>query len=278
MKVIVAVALDVLREARSRRWVLALAIAISLTLISLALSLRMDVLDGALASTRLFGALLGTDIRSVDVALRPVFRGAAYVIYYGGLSFGILGCADFAPSLLSPGRIEQLLALPIRRWELLVGTFLGVTVLAVAGALYGAGGLVLLLGAKTGVWTIRPVLAALLTGVGFSALYAAMLSTALLVRSAALSAAVGGMLFVAGIVAGYRVKLAPLFHAGLGRSTFQVLTAMVPPISTLADTSASLAASAPVETIPLFKVLTGFILFGLGVLALGAWHFEQKDF
>ncbi|HME91390.1 MAG TPA: hypothetical protein VKE49_08190, partial [Myxococcaceae bacterium] len=150
--------------------------------------------------------------------------------------------------------------------------------LAIAGALYGAGGLVLLLGAKTGVWTIRPVLAALLTGVGFSALYAAMLSTALLVRSAALSAAVGGVLFVAGIVAGYRLQLAQLFHAGLGRSAFEVLTAIVPPISALADSSASLAASVQVETIPLCKVLAGFILFGLGVLALGAWHFEQKDF
>ncbi|HME90303.1 MAG TPA: hypothetical protein VKE49_02690, partial [Myxococcaceae bacterium] len=106
MKVVGAVALDVLREARSRKWVLALVIAISLTLIFLALSLRMDVLDGALASTRLFGALLGTDIRSAEVALRPVFRAAAYVIYYGGLRFGVLGCSDFAPRLLSPGRIE----------------------------------------------------------------------------------------------------------------------------------------------------------------------------
>ena len=98
MKMVGAVALDVLREARSRKWVLALAIAISLTLICLALSLRMDVLDGALASTRFFGALLGTDIRSAEVALRPVFRAAAYVIYYGGLMFGVLGCSDFARS------------------------------------------------------------------------------------------------------------------------------------------------------------------------------------
>lgn len=278
MKVIGAVALDVLHEARSRRWVLALAIGVSLALLWLALSLRMDVLDGALATTRLFGMILDTDIQSVDVALRPVFRGAAYVIYYGGLVFGILGCSDFAPSLLSPGRIEQLLALPIRRWELLAGTFLGVTALAVAGALYGAGGLVLLLGAKTGVWTIRPLLAALFTGVSFSALYAAMLSTALLIRSAALSAAVGGSLFVAGIVAGYRVKLAPLFEAGWGRSVFEGLTAMVPPISALADSSAALSASGAVEAVALAKVLIGFILFALGVLALGAWHFEQKDF
>ena len=53
---------------------------------------------------------------------------------------------------------------------------------------------------------------------------------------------------------------------------------IVPPISALADTSAELAASAPIGLVPLAKLLIGFVVFGLGVLALGAWHFEQKDF
>jgi Cu-processing system permease protein len=59
--------------------------------------------------------------------------------------FGILSCSDFAPAMLTPGRIEQLLSLPVRRWELLVGTVLGVMALALGAALYGAGGLALLL-------------------------------------------------------------------------------------------------------------------------------------
>ena len=109
----------------------------ALVLLFLGLALRLEVVDGALAATRLFGAALDTDVRSVDVALRPVFQAAAYAIFYGGLAFGVLACADFGPSLLAPGRIEHLLALPVRRPELIGGTFLGVLLLASCGALYG---------------------------------------------------------------------------------------------------------------------------------------------
>jgi len=55
---VLAIAFDVLREARHRRWVVALAIAITLALLALSLTLRMDVVDGALASTRLFGRIV----------------------------------------------------------------------------------------------------------------------------------------------------------------------------------------------------------------------------
>src|SRR5687767_518850 len=141
-----AVALDLMKEAQKRKWFFGLAAAITIILFTLGFSLRMDIVDGALAATRLFGQVLDHNIQSVDVVLRPVFRAAAYVIFYGGIVFGIVACADFAPSLLSPGRIEHLLALPIKRSQLLIGTFLGVLALAVMAALYGAGGLTLILG------------------------------------------------------------------------------------------------------------------------------------
>ncbi|KYF72522.1 hypothetical protein BE11_46240 [Sorangium cellulosum] len=278
MKTVLAIALDLVREAASRRWFLALGVGITLLLGVAGLTLRMDIVDGALAATRFFGQALPTDIRSVDVALRPVFRAAAYVIFYGGLAFGVLACADFAPSLLAPGRIEHLLALPVQRWELLAGTFLGVLGLALAGALYGAGGLTLLLAVKTGVWTVRPVLAALLACVTFAALYGGMLAAAVFARSAALSAATGGALFLAGIVAGYRDRLATFFETGAPRALFRAVTALLPRVSALADTSADLAASAPVEGLDLASQLAGIAVFGLAAVAFGIWGFEQKDF
>lgn len=278
MKSALAVALDLFREAASRRWFLALGLGITMLLLTAGLALRIDVVDGALAATRLFGRSVPTSIQSVDVALRPVFRGAAYVIFYGGLAFGILACADFAPSLLSPGRIEHLLSLPIQRWELLFGTFLGVLGLATIGALYGAGGFTLILSVKTGVWTARPILAGLLASVTFSALYGGMLAAALFVRSAALSAAVGGFLFVAGIVAGYRDSVAAFFEAGAARDVFRATTLLVPRVSTLADAAGDLAASEPVDMRALGSLLLGLAIFGLAALAFGIWRFEQKDF
>ncbi len=274
---VVAIGLDVLREARHRYWLVALAAAITLILIVLGVTLQLDVVDGALASTRLFGAVVGTGGTSADIFFHSVFKATTYVIFYGGLLFGIVACSDFAPSLLSPGRIESLLALPVRRWELLAGTFAGVLSLSVAGALYGAGGLTLVLGLKTGIWSIRPIAASLLASVAFAAVYGTMLVTSLFVRSAAISAAVGGMLLIAGIVAGYRTTIATAFQQGFGRSAFLGFTFILPRISALADASANFASSAADQT-PFSPLLAGFLFFVAGMLAIGAWKFEQRDF
>lgn len=270
------VAMDVLREARHRRWVVALAAGISLCLLALCFTVQTDVVDGALAATRLFGHVLTTGGESAQKALRPLFEATAYLIFYGGLLFGILACSDFAPRLLSPGRIEAMLALPLRRWELLAGTFAGVLCLAMAGALYGAGGLTVVLGVKTGVWTLRPIAAALLAVAAFAPIYGAMLTASVFARSAAISGALGSSLLIAGIISSHRSTLAPLFAPGWGRSAFEGVTLFLPRIASLGEASAKLASSA--ETPPLLPLLIGFLLFTGGMFAIGAWRFDRRDF
>ena len=278
MRTVLRVAGDLLREAASRKWFLALGLGITAVLVTLGFALRMEVVDGALAASRLFGFAMGSTIRSADVALRPVFMAATFLTFYGGILFGVVACADFGPQLLSPGRIEHLLSLPVRRWQLLTGTFLGVMVLALAGSLYGATGLTLILGVKTGVWTWKPIVAALLCGLGFSAIYAVMLLAALIVRSAALSAAAGLILFVLGIVAGHRNDLSPLFNEGLARESFRGITAVLPRLSTLAEGAAQFAGSKPIEVKSFESVLVGVGVWAVAALMVGIYRFEQKDF
>ena len=272
------VMMDLLREARNRKWFLALGIGITLLHVLLFTSLKLDVVDGALAATRLFGNWATEDIQPVDVALRPVFAFASQAIFYGGMLFGILACADFGPSLLSPGRIEHLLALPVRRWELLLGTFLGVLVLAMMASLYGAGGLTVVLGIKGGFWTWRPLVSALLAGLGFSTVYAGMLVTALYVRSASLSAFVGIFLFLSGLLASYRDAILPVFSRGVGRSLFAAYTSVMPRVGGLAQLSAEIAGSGRIDVGRAAQLLAGFVVFTLAALALGVWRFEQRDF
>ncbi|QRN93359.1 hypothetical protein JRI60_29685 [Archangium violaceum] len=278
MRGVLGIAGYVLREAASRKFILAFLLGVTGVLVMLSLSLRIEVVDGALAASRLFGEMLDNDIVAVDVALRPVFMAAAAIVFYGGILFGIVSCSDFAPSLLSPGRIEHLLALPLRRWHILAGTFLGVMTLALSGALYGSVGLVLIFGVKTGYWTVGPVVAALLACVSFAAVYAVMLTTATLVRSAALCAGLGGITMVAGILAGYRMKIAPFLEEGLSRNLFKAVTLVLPRLSSLAQASMDLAASAPLGVQSLPMLLGGVLVFGLGVLALGFWWFEGRDY
>src|SRR5512138_2086051 len=69
-RIVLAVACDLLREARARRWVLGLFAATTLVLLAILVGLRLEVVDGALAATRLFGGLLGGGtIQAADVAL-----------------------------------------------------------------------------------------------------------------------------------------------------------------------------------------------------------------
>lgn len=278
MRATLWVAYDLLQEAASRKWFLGLGIAITLLLLVLGFSLQMDVVDGALAGARLFGAVLDTSIRSVDVALRPVFMAASALVFYGGTLFMIVACSDFAPGLLSPGRIEHLLSLPIRRWELLFGTFLGVLVLSVISALYGAGGLALILGLKTGVWTTGPLVAALLSVCNFATVYAVMLAVALFVRSAAVSAGAGLVLFALGIIAGLREQISKLFEDGFGRLAFEKAILLVPRVSTLGTHAIDIAGGREIDAPALTSLLAGFFVFAFGLLAVGAWRFEQRDF
>jgi Cu-processing system permease protein len=279
MRVVLAVALDVLREAAARRWFQGLGAAISLVVLALGAGLQMEVIDGALAATSFFGSMLSSsEMTTTHAALEPVFKAVAYVMFYGGLTFGCLSCADFGPELLAPGRIEHLLSLPVRRWELLLGTFVGVFTLGTLLGLYGALCCVALFSWKAGVWGAGLLGAAALASASFAAIYAVMLAGAVFVRSSALSAALGGALLIAGVVAGYRDDIAPVFSPGLGRSAFELVTAPLPRLSRIADEAALVAVGKGRQTAELFRMLAGAGLFAGAALALGLWRFEQKDF
>jgi Cu-processing system permease protein len=276
--VTLTIAADLLRQAILRKWFLGLWLGITAVLLLLGLSLRMDVVEGALAGASLFDRLFSNDLPAAQVALRPVFTAATYVIFYGFTTFLIVATSDFAPALLLPGRIEPILALPVRRYQLLGGTYLGVLALATLAAAYGASGFCLLLGIKTGVWTFRPILAALLMSISFATIYAAMLLAALLVRSAALSAAVGAAVYLLGVVAGFRDGILSAWNEGVARALFAGATLLLPRISALGRMAADIAGARPVPMTALATLVLGFGLFVLATLALSVWLFQRKDY
>lgn len=274
-----AVARDTVREARARRWILALGVAVTGLLLLIGFGLELEVVDGALAATKfLWGGRFTGEIQAVDVQLRPLFEAASYLVFWGGAWFGVLLAADFAPTMLAPGRIEHLLSLPVRRAELVLGTFLGVLGLLFAGALYGGLGLSLIIWAKTGWFAWAPVVAAALSAVGFSAVYAVMILAAIVARSAALSAGAGAILLVLGIVAGQRALLAPLFSPGLSQRLFLLVTAPLPRLTELARHAVRVAVALPVDLAQLGVQVAGTLLFAGAALAAAVALFERKDF
>ncbi|MCA2979267.1 MAG: ABC transporter permease [Myxococcaceae bacterium] len=278
MRQLLRVALDLLLEATRRRWVLGLFGSITLVLTALGLSLELDVVDGALAGSKLFGVLLSDDVVSAHRALSGVSQAVAYLAFYGGAVFLVVACSDFAPELLSPGRIEHLLSLPVARWQLLFGTYLGVLGLVSAGILYGAVGLTALLGVKTGVWSPGLLLGSTVGLLGFAALYAVMLCSAFFVRSASVSGGAGAAMLGLGVVASYRESLTGLLEPGLVRTLVSWALVPVPRLGGLATMSARIAAEQAIDGAVASRLAAGCGLFSVAALALAAWRFERMDF
>lgn len=277
MNVTLVVAGDTLREALRRRWFLVLGIGVTLCLMIVLGTLRLDVVEGSLASTRLAASTSAGDLAAGRL-FSPLFHAAANLIFYGGILFGIFSCAEFAPALLSPGRIEHLLALPVKRWQLIVGTFLGVWAIATCASLYAAGGLTVILGIKTGFWSIRPLLAALLSTVAWAAIYSTMLVSATLVRSPALSAGVGGLVFIGSIIASHREGILAFFAPGLGRSLFALTSMVFPRLTSLGAACAQIASFESVHAGALSSILAGFAAFTVVCVALAIVSLERQDF
>lgn len=278
MRQVVRIAVDLLFEAARRKWFIGLFGAITLVLLGLASSLQLEVVDGAIAGSKLFGEVLFDDIVSSHRVLGPLYLGTAYAAFYGGALFLVLACSDFAPELLAPGRIEHLLSLPVARWQVLFGTYLGVLTLAAAGTLYGAGGLTLLLGFKSHDFSPALVVGSALGWCGFAVIYAAMLAAAIFVRSAPISGASGVMILVLGVSASHREAIAAMLEAGPKRELFRLALMPIPRLATLADGSAAIASMAPVDAASLARVVAGCFVFAVGLLSVAAWQLDRRDF
>jgi len=244
----------------------------------LGFSLQLEVVDGAIAGSKLFGEFLSKDIVSANRVMSGTSMAVSYLGFYGGAFFLAIACSDFAPELLAPGRIEHLLSLPVARWQLLFGTFLGVVSLALLASLYGAGGLTLLLGVKTGVWNIKLLLGSLVGWTGFCAIYAAMLTSNLFIRSAALSGAFGVLTLLLGVASSFREAICMALEEGYQRTAFNWAMLPIPRLGTLAITAAELAGSREVKTEALIRLLGGCLLFSVALLSVATWRFERKDF
>jgi len=262
------VARDVLKEAFASRFMIGLFAVVFLFLLVLVFSLNLDVVDGALAGSRLFGKAAGSSIIPVDVFLRPAFQALAWVTFYLGLLFGIVATADIAPRLLQAGRVEHLLALPVRRAELVVGIYLGVAGICAIATGVAVGGVSLVLFVKAEMVTVAPVAGAAMATVGFLAIYSVMLVVGAVFRSAALSAGSGLGLYILGIAVSEKNTMLMWTTNKPLRAFLDVVTTPVPNLRALADVGAGAAAGehvAAAAVVPLIGSALAFAAFGVVV-------------
>lgn len=275
---VLTLAADVVREALARRMLLLLLVVLGAGMALLVFALDLEVVEGALAAGRLFGNPVGSFIAPVDVALRPIFQALVYVTFYGGLLFGIVAMADVAPQMLAPGRVELLLSLPVRRWELALGTYLGVVAIALGTTTFAIGGISLILFWKAGFASAAPLLGGLAAVIAFLPIYAWMMWVATLARSTALSAGSGLLLFLLGIVTSDRSAFVGWFRSALTRDMLSWAIAPLPRLTDLARLGAEAAGGEIASASEWWVVAGGALLFAAAALAAACLVVSERDY
>lgn len=276
---IIALARDVVREAASSKLLLGMFVIIALLLVGLTLSLDLEVVDGALAGARIFGANSANNAQvSVDTFLKPVFQAVAWITFYFGLVFGIVATADIAPRLLQPGRVEHLLALPVRRVELVVGVYVGVCAICAICTGVAVGGVSLVLFAKAQMATVAPLAGAVMAFIAFAAVYAVMLAVGVVSRSSTLSAGAGLATFVAGLIVAHKQQLLNWVQSPVTRTIFDIGSTPIPNLKALADIGAAAAIGEPIVFATVAPVIAGALAFAAALVAIAAAVVHTRDF
>jgi len=289
-----AVVLHTVRESLHRWTLLAFLVAVSLFLLFLATAVNLDIVEGTLASARLFGQDLQVErfnVRITDVV--GAFQvGVISVLYVFGVALALFSTSNFVPLLCEEGWVDLLLAQPVSRSTLLLGRALGAVTVVAINIAYLVGGTWLLLRWKTGLGNPGFLLAGALIVFAFVGVYAAMVLVGVLTRSSPVASMAGLFVWLMGHIlyalhqtyGTWRLSLSAGWPRRLAGGVSEGMYWLLPKNqaiareavnaargeSALLSPSASwFAAGAPIWTSLPFTIL---------MLAAACWWFSRRDY
>ena len=114
---------DTFREAFARRIFWGFFGCCTALLLFLIFIMRIDVVEGAIATVTLFGrSAPSTNVQDLVSQTQSVI---AMVLYFAGMALAVFASAGLVSAVFEPGRIELLLSKPVSRTHLLAGRYLG---------------------------------------------------------------------------------------------------------------------------------------------------------
>lgn len=265
---------DTFREAMARKIFWGLFGLSTAMILFFLLLLRIDVVEGGVATMSLFGyeSRRGMDVERM---VRGVHGSIATFLYSFGLFLALFASSGLVPSLLEPGRIELLLSKPVARWHLLLGRYLGNVLIVLANSTWLVGGVWLIFGIKTGIWTPQFLLAIVTTVFLFCVLLSVVFLMGVLFESAALATMVSVALMLISPILAQEKTVVKLLSSETARTVWRTLYQVFPKVFDIGRTTLQLVRREPVESWDPFFTSA---LFGVAVLAVAVWRFERRDF
>jgi len=273
MNATLALIRDTFREAFARRIFWGFFGCCTALLLFLIFILRVDVVQGALATISIFGnSLPSTNVENLVQQTQSVI---AMVLYFAGMALSVFASAGLVSSVFEPGRIELLLSKPVSRTHLLLGRYAGNVLVVAANILYLVVGSWVIFGIKTGVWGLGFLISSLCTIFVFSVLLAAIVLVGVIWDSAAVAIMVTFAIMILTPILAQKNTLERLLSSEWSRDVVRVLYYTLPKTSDISIIIRHLILNQPVESwMPVWS--TG--LFGIAVLGLGLWRFNKRSF
>jgi ABC-type transport system involved in multi-copper enzyme maturation permease subunit len=197
-------------------------------------------------------------------------------LFAGGLFLSIFASSNFIPNMLEKGNIEILLSKPLRRSEIILGKFLGVSEMVFVNIAYVVLGFWLLFGIKFGYWDSNLLFTILTITFAFCLLYSFIILMGILTRSSLTAMMLSYLIFfVFSPLLAARDKLSLLIGGEFTKTLLDFLYYITPNTHGLSKLTEEIASgSAVVSYEPVYASLV-FMAFALG---LAIFIFERKDF
>jgi ABC-type transport system involved in multi-copper enzyme maturation permease subunit len=268
-----ALILDTFREAFARKIFWGFFGCCTALLLFLIFIMRVDVVQGALATVSIFGnSLPSTNVQNLVQQTQSVIAG---ILYYAGVALAVFASAGLVSAVFEPGRIELLLSKPVSRTHLLLGRYAGNVLVVSANILYLVFVSWIIFGIKTGVWGAGFLLSSLCTIFMFSVLLAVIVLIGVLLDSAAVAIMVTFAIMIITLILAQKATLERLLSSEWSRDVLRVLYYALPKMWEVRGIAQNLILNKPVESwMPIWSTA----IFGAVVLGIGIWRFQKRTY
>ncbi len=271
------------RESVHRWTLITYVLGITFFLLLLATAVNLDIVEGTLASARLFGQDL--QIGDLNIQLADAVRyfqvGVISTLYVVGVLLALFLTCNYVPALARDGWVDLLVAQPVSRSTLLLGRALGSATVVSIGIAYLVVGSWLVLRLKTGLGSAGFLFAGLVILFAYAVCYTATVLVGIITRNGPVSGMVGLMVWVGGHVM-YAFHRFPEWQvtvrAGWPRSSATALSEglywFLPKNQGLGELAVDAARGEPVSLLPIVYSLP----FAVVCLFLACWWFTRRDY
>jgi ABC-2 type transport system permease protein len=264
---------DTFREALARRIFIALFGFSTALIVFFLFVMKVDVVEGTLATVTLMGQSL--EAQNVNQLVRQAHSSIAAFLFGMGLVLSVFASAGMIPTLFEPGRIELILSKPVSRTHILLGRYLGNLIVVAANIVYLVVSVWLIFGVKTGVWTYQFLFSTVLAVYVFAILLSIILFVSVMWDSPVLATLTTFAVMTIGTLVAQRALIDRLVASESIRAALHAVYYALPKTWEIGSLARQLVLGHPIGN---WMPLWSSALFGAVMLGASLFVFSRRDY